>query len=235
MKKNIKIYTFLWAVLTIIFNVIIFITPNKILGVTRFDKPAFWIAYALIIVSDIAVFCLSLFFLKEKSKSKTFLQIPLIMVSYLCLGVSVAVSLIFMLIPVIPAWIGGVICLVLTGIYIFAGVSAKSAESIISAIDENIRNQTEFVRSATLVAKSILNRAKTEETTQVVNKVYEALRYSDPMSTAELAEVEGNISKMLNTLKEVVKAEDIIKVNSICSDLLIEIQDRNDLCKTLKK
>ena len=234
MKKNIKTFCIVWALLTVILNAIIFAVPNKIMGVTRFDKPAFWIAYALIMAADIATLVVALRFVKENSKEKKFLKIPLLYVAYVTLIVSIIVSAVFMVVPVIPAWIGAIICLVLLAVFIIASAKAVAAEKLISQIDENVKNKTAFIKMATLDAQTICNRATNESMKASVNKVYEALRYSDPMSSSELIDVEQKISASLNDLKIAVENDKSKAAANVVNILLIQIKERNAKCKALK-
>ena len=44
MKKSFKIYSLIWAICIAVFNVITFVTPNEIGGVSKFSG-SFWVGY----------------------------------------------------------------------------------------------------------------------------------------------------------------------------------------------
>lgn len=234
MKKNIKAFCIVWSLLTVILNAIIFAVPNQIMGVTRFDKPSFWIAYALIMAVDIAILVVALRFIKEDSKDKKFLKIPILYVAYVTLIVSIIVGAVFMLVPVIPAWIGAIICLVLLAVFIIASSQAVGAEKLISQIDENVKIKTQFIKAATVDAQCIRDMAIDENIKLNANKVYEALRYSDPMSCEQLVEIEQNISDSLALLKLAVAEGDVERTKENTNVLLMQIKERNAKCKALK-
>jgi hypothetical protein len=76
--------------------------------------------------------------------------------------------------------------------------------------------------------------AKTEEIKATCRKVYEAIRYSDPMSNDALAAVEWQITIKFTELSEAVKANDGDRVSELANDVVILVGDRNKKCKLLK-
>lgn len=109
MKKNFKYFGITWAVGFIIFNAITFLIPNEVLGVTRFDKGVFWIAYALITLSFVFQLVTAYKFVKDDDIEKTFLNIPLLKTAYAAIIVSIVIGLIFMIFPILPSWIGAMV------------------------------------------------------------------------------------------------------------------------------
>ena len=51
MKKSFKIYSLIWAICVAVFNVITFVTPNEIGGVSKFSG-SFWVGYIFITVDN---------------------------------------------------------------------------------------------------------------------------------------------------------------------------------------
>ena len=76
--------------------------------------------------------------------------------------------------------------------------------------------------------------AKTPELRTEVKKVYEAIRYSDPMSNAALEEINEQIQNQLSVFADAVKAEDFDLASSYSDELIILIDNRNKKCKLLK-
>ena len=62
----------------------------------------------------------------------------------------------------------------------------------------------------------------------------EAFRYADPMSCAELEEIEDRISGRISALKGALQSQDKAEIGSLCSDLLLDIKQRNEMCKMFK-
>lgn len=62
-------------------------------------------------------------------------------------------------------------------------------------------------------------------------KVYETIRYSDPMSNDALANIENQIQNEFNAFADAVKNDDITLAKSSANELEIFINDRNKKCK----
>ena len=234
MKKAFKYFGIVWLIGIILFNAITFLIPNKVLGVTRFDKTTFWIAYALITVAFIAQLVTAYIFVKDDSAEKMFLRLPLLTTSYLTVIVSVVVGLIFMIFPVLPAWIGAIICLLIAGYFAIACVQAGAAAGIVEQVGQKVKEKTLFMKFAVAEATNIMARATTEEIKVETKKVYEALRYSDYMSNPALSDLESVIAEQLKELKTAVVDENVENVKCITKEMLLNIQERNVKCKLLK-
>ena len=234
MKKNFKYFSIIWIVCFVLFNAITFLIPNEVFGVTRFDKAVFWIAYALITLSFVAELITAYKFIKDDSVDKMFLNIPLLRTGYTAIIVSIIVGLVFMIFPVLPAWIGAILCLLIAGYFIIACVKARAVATIVSDIDEKVKTKTAFIRMAIVEAENILARATTSEIKAEVKKVYEALKYSDPMSNPALEDIEQEIDNDLKELKKAVTSNDSAKVLSVTASILLNVKERNSKCKLLK-
>jgi hypothetical protein len=139
-----------------------------------------------------------------------------------------------MLIPDCPAWIATIVCAAVTVFSIIGVIKAGMAVEIASDVENKVKTQTFFIKSLTVDADTLLARAKSEAVKEECRKVYEAVRYSDPMSNDALASVESQITIKFAELAEVVKADDGEKVAEIANEVIILVGDRNKKCKLLK-
>ena len=73
----------------------------------------------------------------------------------------------------------------------------------------------------------MVSRAKTPEAKTLCKKVYEALRYSDPVSSEALAVIEGKIEAQFSVFSNDVSS-------NATQVLLLMISERNKTCKLLK-
>ena len=79
-----------------------------------------------------------------------------------------------------------------------------------------------------------MTSAKSDELRAEAKKVFEAIRYSDPMSNVALSELNTQIERQFNTFAEAVNADDV-ELAKETSDALVElIETRNHKCKALK-
>lgn len=232
MKKRFNSYAIIWVVLLALFNVIAFVTP-ELDGVEKYTA-SFWIGYVLITVTFLGQLACAWFALKEENSSKLFYKVSLISTSYTGLVVTFIVGGLFMLLAPLPAWIGAIVCCIVLAINVLSVVKAGMAIEEVERIDNKVKQQTFFIKSLTVDAQSLMARAKSEGVKTECKKVYEAVRYSDPMSNDALGSIESEITVRFAKLSEAVAADDSVAVGEYANELIILIGDRNNKCKLLK-
>lgn len=79
-----------------------------------------------------------------------------------------------------------------------------------------------------------MSAAKTPELRTEVKKVYEAIRYSDPMSNATLEEINEQIQNQFSVFEDAVKSEDSELASSSSEELIVLMDKRNKKCKLIK-
>ena len=231
--KKFGIYAICWAILLAVFNVICFATPGEAAGMTKFGG-AFWAGYVFITLAFVGQLACAYFALKEENKQKLFYNLPLITVNYTGLILTIVFGALCMAIPDLPNWVGILICLVIFVFTAIAVIKAGAADEIVANVDEKIKTQTAFMKTLTTDAQNLVNRADTPMLKDICKKVYEALRYSDPMSTPELSDVERRIKEGFDALTDAVLADNLDEAETSAKELLQLITERNNICKNQK-
>jgi len=232
MKSNFKYYVIVWAVLVAIFNVIVFVTPNEIAGESKFDG-SFWVGYIFIMLTFIAQLGIAWYSLKDDI-TKTFYKMPLLSISYGSIIAMMVVGTICMVVPGFPVWLGIILCLLVLAFSIVSMMQAQAAASVIGEIDTKIKNKTFFIKSLTVDMDSLVVRASSPEMSEELKKVYEAVRYSDPMSSDALSGEESTITIKISELSDCVGKADMEGVKALAKEIVILLNDRNKKCKLLK-
>jgi len=233
MKKTFKFYVIILVICLALFNVISFVTPDKIAGISKFSG-SFWIGYIFITFSFIGQLICAYIALKAKNLKKLFYNIPLISISYIGLMIMLFVGGLTMAIPHFPNWIGIIVCLLILGFTAISIIKATVAADIVSDIDTKVATETTFIKMITVDAKNLVNRANAQMLKKQCEKIYEALRYSDPMSNEALADVEQRIKEEFDVLTDAVIADDLGATESSTKELSTLINERNNKCKALK-
>ena len=233
MKKTFSIFGVIWAIFLALFNVIVFVTPNEAGEMTKFGG-AFWVGYIFITIAFIGQLVCAVFAFKPESTQKLFYNIPLIRISYIGLILMLIVGIACMVIYEFPVWLGVIICLLVLALNVVSVIKASVAASVVGQIDERIKVKTFFIKSLTVDAEHLMNTSKTPELKALSKKVYEAVRYSDPMSNAVLVEVEEKIQNGFSDFENAVNGEDFELASSNADELLSLIDIRNKKCKLLK-
>ena len=233
MNKKFKYYALIWAILLAVFNTVVFLARPVIPGYEiRYDS-RFWIAWAFIIGAFAGNLVCAYLAFKSEDLRKTFYNISLISVSYTGLILTIIFGILLMLIPDCPAWITAIVCVIVFAFTAIAVIKAKAASDVVEDIDNKVKAQTLFVKSLTVDAESLLVRAATPEAKDACKKVYEAVRYSDPMSNDALAGVESQITLKFNEFSSAVTSG-ADGIGNLANELVVLIGDRNEKCKLLK-
>ena len=91
-----------------------------------------------------------------------------------------------------------------------------------------------FIKSLTDDAQSLMTSAKTDELRSEAKKVYEAVRYSDPMSTDALSNLDSQIKGQFAAFADALRSEDIELAKTNSAELIELIAKREQTCKLLK-
>ncbi len=232
MKRGFKIYAIAWVILLALFNVIAFVSVGWI-GTGKYT-PSFWIGYVFITIAFVGNLLCARAAFKAENLQKLFYNLPLITISYTALIVSFIIGGLCMLISPLPYWVGIIVCAVVLALFALAIVKAKAAGEIVEKIDEKIKTQTAFIKNLTSDAEGLLARAKSDEVRAECKKVYEAVRYSDPISHESLSVIEAKITVKVDEFNSAVGTDDAEKVKEIADEIVVLVGDRNKKCKEMK-
>ena len=232
MKKVFRSYILIWGVLLGLFNVIAFVSVGWI-GQEKYT-PSFWIGYVFITLAFIGQLACAKKTFDSKNATRLFYNLPLITISWTGLIVSFIVGGLCMLISPLPYWVGVILCAIVLVITAIAVLKADVAAEVVTAIDEKIKVQTFFIKALTVDAEGLLARAQSEEVKAECKKVYEAVRYSDPMSNDVLAACESQITLKIAELTDAVQGNDAEAVKKAAREVMILVDDRNKKCRLLK-
>lgn len=236
MKKYAKSYLIIWAILFAVYNAIVFlIVPNtlEVEGVVleKFGG-AFWSAYIAIVVAFIGNLACSMYFFKTSDcKEKAFLNMPVFRIGWGALIVTMIVGTLTMLAVDLPNWIGAFICIIILAFYAIAVVKASAAAEAVAEIGGKVKEKTSAMKLMIADAEIAMKNAENEEVRAEAKKVYEALKFSDPMSNDALAPVENQIA---GKLAEFAATDDIEKAKALSNEIQKLTADRAVKCKVLK-
>lgn len=233
MKKSFGIYSIIWAICLGMFNLLTFVTPHEIAGYSKFTG-TFWVGYIFITVTFVGQLICAFFAFKPESHSKVFYRISLVTVSYSALIAILVVGSIFMILPMLPSWIAIIICALVLAINIISVIKASAAVGIVEGVDKKIKANTFFVKELTIEASTLVNLTQNTEIKPIIEKVFEEIRYSDPMSAEPLADIEAQIKSEFKSFESAVKGEDAELVTASADALIVLIKKRNEKCKLLK-
>ena len=210
------------AIVLIVFAVIAFAVP--------FEKThVFWVSFVfglLAICFQIPLWNRALS--RETLKSK-FLGFPVLYIGIAYLIVQLIVSIIMMAVPGIPLWIVIILNVVILAIACSLVISGDVARTAIEETEEKVKAKTSFIKGLKADLAILLSKETDIEVREALKNLSDEIRYSDPMSSSALEDIETEISEKL---KSVVTAGDSKVI--VISEISGLIKQRNIKCKALK-
>ena len=234
MKNNFKFYALIWAILLAVWCTIVFLVRPIIPGYVINYDARFWLAFVFIVAAFIGNLVCAYLAFKAENLKRMFLNLPLVTVSWSALVVMLVVGSALMLIPNCPSLIAAIVCIIVLSFNAIAVIKAAWAADTVNKVDEKVKVQTAYIKNLTVDAEGILALAKSNAVKAECKKVYEAVRYSDPMSNEALSVIEAKITVKMDEFTSAVNADDAEKVKEIADEIVILISDRNKKCKTVK-
>lgn len=197
MKKKNKMAYLALGIIFIVFNVLAFAIPTEKTG-------TFWTAYVFTVLAFAAQIGIwRLAFGKVETLKSKFLGIPLLHVGIVALIVQLIAFAVFMAMPSLPAWAA-----VVTSAIIFGGagiclIAGDVGRDEIERVEEKVSRKVFYLKDLQADIELLAEQEDDPETKTELLKLAEAMRFSDPMSNASLADIEAEIAGKVATLKTV--------------------------------
>ena len=222
MKKNKGMAYAVLSIAFVLFNVIAFAVPTA-------KTATFWIAYVFTAVAFALQIAIWKFAFKGSDTLKSkFLGIPLILVGITYLIIQIIVFAIFMVFPIVPTWIAIVVCALILGISAICLIGTETGREEINRVEEKVEKKVFYIKSLQVDVEMLASAETDSDTKAALTKLAEKIRFSDPMSSGALTDIETEISAKVKELKTAENKSEII---TIIDSLITE---RNKKAKILK-
>jgi len=213
------------VIILVMYNVVVFALP--------FSKGGgFWTGYVFSMSALLLTASVNFYAFNHKGLRSKYYSMPLASVAWYYLIIQLTVGLLEMAVQAIPYRYGIAVNILLLGACLIGLIAVNVAREEIERIDEKTKEKVFYIKS--LQADVELLEAKTSDDILIkaIKALVETIRYSDPMSSQQLAIVENKIEIGIATLTESIS--DIETAKTLCDDLQQLFAERNRKCKLLK-
>lgn len=225
MTKLFKQYLTIWGIAFVIFNLVAFISPAK-------DQDGFAASFVFIVLAFVGQLACGYKFCRADTPTKAFYGLSPLYISYVGLALMMLFGVVSVVIPNFPIWLSAVISLLLLGITAMIILGTFAATDNVSKKDSQVKSKTSFMNFLTAEAEQLFNKAS-DGNREAVERVFEALRYSDPVSAEELKSLEDKIENLFKEFKIAV-GDNNENLHKIADELVSLIDERKIKCKLLK-
>lgn len=197
--------------------------------------PNFWSAYGFTMVGFLLLIIYALLALKNAtSMRRMFFGLPVLYVGLVYFVCQLSWGMIGILVPEISLPLYTVISVVLLGVGAVMVVMALIGGQAVQNIDDRVKVKTFFIKSLLVKAEGLPSRCTNSELAGDVKAVIEKIRFSDPMSTEALSEMEEKISRELDKLETAIESQSASTTKGHCTKLIRLLDERGRMCKVLK-
>jgi glucan phosphoethanolaminetransferase (alkaline phosphatase superfamily) len=228
LSKNAKRFLIIVGILFVVFNVISFAAP--------FVKTAvFWVSYIFgIIAVLVKIPVMKIAFTDTEDARSKFYGFPIARIGVIYSIIQLILSLIFMGVAVfVPVWIPIILFIIVLGISSVGFIAADATRDEIVRQDEVIVKDVSFMRNIQSKMNVLTAQCQDEEIKKVVSDLAEEVRYSDPVSSDAIKDIENELNNSVEELQRAIvdNDENALEICKRTKDILLE---RNRLCKLNK-
>lgn len=230
-KNRIRFYISLGIVFAV-FTVIAFAVP--------FERNAvFWLSYVFALAAmgaQLYAYPRALDLDGHDVRSK-FYGFPLARIATAYLVVQLALSLVFMIlgkVVEVKTWIPLVAYVLILGISAIGFIAADTMRDEVERQDTVHKANVGTMRALQSKAVFVASQCDDAETKKALDAFAEALRFSDPVSSDALADIEENLTGLVEELGNAVMDKDYAAAKSLCTKASSLLADRNRMCKLNK-
>ena len=222
MKKNSTKGYIILGILFALVSIIAFAVPTS-------KTATFWVAYvftAAAFAAQIGIWKTALG--KEETLKSKFLGFPVVHIGIVYAVIQVIAFAVFMFVPTLPAWSAIVVCSIITGVSAVCMISAGAGRNEIERVEAKVRKKVFYIRELQADIELLADNESDVTVKTALTQLAEKIRFSDPMSNEQLADLENKISTKVAELKTASsKLEIMTELNSL-------LDERNKKCKILK-
>ena len=228
MRNVSKFFTLLSILLVCaLLNTIVFLTVDE----ARLDTSVFWLVWAFATPwTVLTVGALHLW----ASKGDATMKMPA--VSYICAifgGIYLLLGAIFMYADVTAITFPLILELIVTVTYLVMTFYVCLAGNYITSTQKEVKQKVFFIRMLQTNVTACLPMATNPTVKAALEELAEKIRFSDPMSHASLATVEGEIASTIDEIASKLASADE-DVEALIKKAEIQLARRNSQCLMLK-
>lgn len=214
------------AIVVLLFNIFLVIFNKSYNNV-------FWLAYSFIMFSFLLI-GINIVFNTRKIKDANILGIPLLYLTLLYFVLNFVLNFIFILFTNLNMKYVAISDFTLLSIYAVIVLLSLAGEKYIKDSTNKVKEKTNFIKKLNATLLNIAISTVDEILKEKIKNVAEIVEYSDPISSDELKELEGEISKNVLKLEQNIASNNYDEVPKNINLIEKLIKERNFKIKTLK-
>ena len=197
----------------------------------------FWVSVAFTFVAfGVVAAAIYTAFVKNPDAKSRFYGFPIARIGVIYGAVQLAVGILFMaLAAILPVWAVVLVCSILMGSAVIGLISAEAVVEEIHVQDVKLKKDVSLMRGLQSKVHMMAAQCDHPDAADAVKALAEELRYSDPVSSEAIAEIEAELCAAVDVLQAAIADGDSNAAKQICRRASGILAERNRLCKLSKQ
>lgn len=229
MKKDMLRMGIGMGILLILYILAVFLIPFA-------HTATFWVSFLFTLAAFCvtgAAFCIA-FIRKPDARSK-FYGFPIARIGAIYGAVQLIAGLSFMSLGLwIPVWIPALLYALGLGSAALGLISVEAVIDEIQVQDAKLKKNVTLMRSLQSKVNQMAGQCDNPDAAAAVKRFAEELRYSDPVSSDAIAEIEADLNAAVDELQSAIVDGESAAVKQLCRKASAVLAERNRLCKLNK-
>ena len=217
------------AILLILYLLIAFLIPFVKTNV-------FWASFVFTLIAfGVVAAAFHIAFMRNTDAKSRFYGFPIARIGAIYGAVQFAAGLLFMAIgPWVPVWLPVLLYAIALGAAVLGLIGTDTVVEQIQVQDVQLKKNVSFMRGLQSRLNQMAAQCDAPDAAIAVRKLAEELRYSDPVSSNALIDIERDLETAVDELQAAVAHGDTAAIQQQCRRASAVLNERNLLCKLNK-
>lgn len=229
MKKEMIRWGIGLGVLLVLYILVAFLIPFV-------HTATFWVSFVFTLVAfGVAAASMYIAFIKNPDARSKFYGFPIARIGAIYGLAQLIAGIVFMALAAwVPAWVAVLVYAIALGAAVIGLISAEAVVEEIRVQDVKLKKDVSLMRGLQSKVNQMAAQCDNPDAAEAVKKFAEELRYSDPVSSDALAEIEADLSAAVDELQSAIVDGDSNATRQLCRKASGVLAERNRLCKLNK-
>lgn len=229
MKKDTIRWGIGLGVLLILYILVAFLIPFV-------HTATFWVSFVFTLVAfGVVAASMYIAFIKNPDAKSRFYGFPIAKIGVIYGAVQLIAGLVFMALAAwVPAWIAVLVYAIALGAAVIGLISAEAVVEEIHVQDAKLKKDVSLMRALQSKVNQMAAQCDNPDAAAAVKQFAEEMRYSDPVSSEALSEIEADLNAAVDELQSAIVDGDSAATKQLCRKASALLAERNRLCKLNK-
>lgn len=214
-----------------ILNLILFLSVKN---TVRLSEAGFWLSWVFSTPVALLLGIISIIFPNHIKKYEGITIPASVITTFVGLGIIEIVNIVFFVFTRLAWEIPLITNIILVAIYILVIVLVCFASGHISKNDRVQKEKVFYIRDLANDVQMLVSLVTEQALKNDLNKLYDDIKYSDPMSHASLSSVEEELKQLIFKISTEIEEDNLEEAAKTVKEASFKLKYRNNKCKNLK-